>query len=290
LVVDCLEDADDTLKIKTLDLLFRMTNKSNVQPIVDKLLEYLQQAPRESKVREDLVLKIHSLGEKFSPSKTWYVKTMNTLFEMGGDLITHDICSKFIKVVSDFEGEAGGEHFRESTIKLYAKILRKKEKVPPAMMTVIAWIMGEHAYTITKLTKAQRIAEDLSIMSYFYYNEGRDQIARSFIIVSVTRLMARLGFPDNDIVDNMISDFSRSKELQVQLRCAEYEQIYALKDDLPEDCCLASTPLNIATVTLEDFDFKLSFLDEFVAKEEEAGKSKYKSKKRSQIMGEDSFG
>jgi len=42
LVVDCLEDADDTLKIKTLDLLFRMTNKSNVQPIVDKLLEYLQ--------------------------------------------------------------------------------------------------------------------------------------------------------------------------------------------------------------------------------------------------------
>ena len=27
LVVDCLEDTDDTLKIKTLDLLYKMTNK-----------------------------------------------------------------------------------------------------------------------------------------------------------------------------------------------------------------------------------------------------------------------
>ena len=63
LVVDCLEDADDTLKIKTLDLLFRMTNKQNVEPIVEKLLNYLKEAPIESSVRKDLVIKINSLGE-----------------------------------------------------------------------------------------------------------------------------------------------------------------------------------------------------------------------------------
>lgn len=34
LVVDCLEDTDDTLKVKTLDLLFKMTNKQNVEAIV----------------------------------------------------------------------------------------------------------------------------------------------------------------------------------------------------------------------------------------------------------------
>jgi len=38
LVVDCLEDTDDTLKIKTLDLLYKMTNSQNVEPIVEKLL------------------------------------------------------------------------------------------------------------------------------------------------------------------------------------------------------------------------------------------------------------
>jgi len=48
MVVDCLEDADDTLKIKTLDLLFKMTNTQNIEPIVDKLLTYLKDAPIES--------------------------------------------------------------------------------------------------------------------------------------------------------------------------------------------------------------------------------------------------
>ena len=88
MVVDCLEDADDTLKIKTLDLLFKMTNKQNVEPIVEKLLSYLKDAPIESSTRKDLVVKINELGEKFAPNKNWYVRIMNKLFEMGGDLIT----------------------------------------------------------------------------------------------------------------------------------------------------------------------------------------------------------
>lgn len=91
MVVDCLEDADDTLKIRTLDLLYKMTNKQNVEPIVEKLLSYLKNAPVESSARKDLVVKINELGEKFAPNKNWYIRTMNKVFEMGGDLITQDL-------------------------------------------------------------------------------------------------------------------------------------------------------------------------------------------------------
>ena len=49
-----------------------------------------------SSVRKDLVIKINSLCEQFSPNNNWYVRTMNKLYEMGGDLITADLSNKFI--------------------------------------------------------------------------------------------------------------------------------------------------------------------------------------------------
>ena len=55
MVVDCLEDQDDTLKIKTLELLYKMTNKQNVEAIVERLLTYLKEAPIEAASRKDLV-------------------------------------------------------------------------------------------------------------------------------------------------------------------------------------------------------------------------------------------
>lgn len=58
-VIECLEDPDMTLKTKTLDLLVRMTNKKNVEAIVEKLMENLKTIPTESKVKKELVADIH---------------------------------------------------------------------------------------------------------------------------------------------------------------------------------------------------------------------------------------
>lgn len=63
--------------------------------------------------------------EKHSPNKTYMVKTMNKLFEMGGDLIKTDIANKFIKVISEYEKEIDSTKFREQTVKIYKKVLEK---------------------------------------------------------------------------------------------------------------------------------------------------------------------
>lgn len=128
LVVTCLEDNDDTLKVKTLDLLFKMSNKQNVEAIVDRLLNYLKEAPIEAGNRKDLVNKISILGDKFAPNHNWYVKNMNKLFEIGGDQITGELTNKFISSISEYELADDSGKFKESTVKIYLKILKKKSE------------------------------------------------------------------------------------------------------------------------------------------------------------------
>lgn len=40
-VMDCLEDQDETLQRKTLELLFIMTNSRNIVTITDRMIKYV---------------------------------------------------------------------------------------------------------------------------------------------------------------------------------------------------------------------------------------------------------
>ena len=69
-VIDCLEDKDETLRRKTLDLLYRMTSANNVNIICTKLLDSLRDSV-DTFLRTELVAKITELAEKFAPDTIW---------------------------------------------------------------------------------------------------------------------------------------------------------------------------------------------------------------------------
>jgi len=63
-------------------------------------------------------------------------------------LITADLSNKFISSISEYEKEIDGEKFRDATISIYLKILKKNPNIPDSMLQVIAWIMGEYGSTL----------------------------------------------------------------------------------------------------------------------------------------------
>ncbi len=73
-VIDCLEDPDETLKRKTLDLLYRMTNPVNVEFIVAKLTTFLREAT-DVFLRTELVSRITQCAERYNIYMRSYLKT-----------------------------------------------------------------------------------------------------------------------------------------------------------------------------------------------------------------------
>lgn len=223
-------------------------------------MSYLKEAPTESSVRKDLVIKINDLCEQYSPNKNWYVRTMNKLYEMGGDLITADLSNKFIQSISEYEKEIDGEKFRESTIKIYLKMIKKNPNIPDSMLQVVAWILGEYGAGLPDLEKKTKI---LNLLVQVAYRPLEDELTRGYIISAVTKLHQALGFPENPSVAGLMQDYSKSKHVDVQQRAIEYK---ALRDNTvriyPE--VLLKTPFNEAQILQQGFDFELRFLDAYV--------------------------
>ena len=66
-----LQDADQSVRSRAVDLLFTMCDASNAPTIVDELRYHLVEAEYSEAEREELVLKIAILAEKFAPSVQW---------------------------------------------------------------------------------------------------------------------------------------------------------------------------------------------------------------------------
>lgn len=84
-VVESLHDLDISIRRRALDLLYGMADADNAQAVVQELLDYL--VVSDFAIREELVLKIAVLAEKFPPSKKWYLDVVLVLVDKAGDYV-----------------------------------------------------------------------------------------------------------------------------------------------------------------------------------------------------------
>lgn len=139
---------------------------------------------------------------------------MNKLYEMGGDLITADLSNKFIQSISEYEKEIDGEKFRESTIKIYTKMIKKNPNIPDSMLQVVAWILGEYGAALPDLEKRGKI---LNLLIQVAYRPLEDELTRGYILSGITKLHQSFGFSDSHPqVENVMYDYSKSKHVDVQ--------------------------------------------------------------------------
>lgn len=260
-VVECLEDRDETLQRKTLELLYKMTNPINVEFITDKLLSFLE-ATTDLFLKRDLTNKIGTIAERYAPNQEWYIRSITKLFEISGEMVSPQIAHNLMTMIAEGEEDESEENnmsLRKDAVELYASLLEHStgKNMPKVLADTVAWVLGEYAYLSTEYS----IPEILEYLCNFAKRRGPFALTstRRFLISAIMKLVAQLGTCP-PCAAFVIDEFSKSSDTDLQQRCLEFQNL------LTNASNILGTVLPV-DASCEDIDANesLSELDWFVA-------------------------
>ena len=238
-------------------LLYKMTNLKNVEVIVDKMMNYLKHTTLENQSKKDILQKITELTERFAPNKTWFIKIMNDLFVNFGDMITDDILSKLVGIISEWENETDDlEEFKKYTIENYASIVENYSVLPESFVKLMAWVIGEYTCKLY-LNDTEKIKGIIQMLSYLLNKTYDDEMTKCLLISAIAKINSNINFSEQNLVNDIIERYSRDKNVELQQRCLEYKRTQIRNNPIEK---------NSFTKIEENpnIDFNLSFLNDYV--------------------------
>lgn len=161
-VISCLESPDETIRRKTIELLFHMTNPRNMPVIVAKMLERLKKSAPDSHLRAELVIKITTLAEKFSTDNYWFITTMNDVFLTAGSQVPVQVANRFLRYIAEgaTDDEETNTDLRIHAVTAHMQLISEPQ-LSEIMQMVMAWVIGEYGYLIENPSEALDALTDL---------------------------------------------------------------------------------------------------------------------------------
>ncbi|KAH6783531.1 Adaptin family protein [Perilla frutescens var. hirtella] len=271
-VIDCLEDPDDTLKRKTFDLLYKMTKSSNVEVIVNRMIEYMISII-DSHYKTEIASRCVELGEQFAPSNQWFIQTMNKVFEHAGDLVNAKVAHNLMKLIAEGFGEdddTADSQLRSSAVESYLQIMGEP-KLPSAFLQVICWVLGEYGTADGKYS-ASYITGKLCDVAEAH---PEDDTVKTYAVTGIMKIYS-FEIAAGRTVDilpecqSLIEDMLASHSTDLQQRAYELQAILTLDAQTVKKIMPADS-------TCEDIeiDKSLSFLDGYVQQAIENGAQPY---------------
>ncbi|PSS37745.1 hypothetical protein PHLCEN_2v438 [Hermanssonia centrifuga] len=138
-IILSLRDKDISVRRRALDLLYSMCDVDNSELIVGELLRYLKVA--DYGLREEMVLKIAILTEKYAGTYKWYVDTILQLISAAGEHVGDEVWYRVVQIVTNTED-----------LQPYAaKVVFEYMKSPSShesLVKVGGYILGEYGHLI----------------------------------------------------------------------------------------------------------------------------------------------
>lgn len=224
-IIGSLKDRDISVRRKGLDLLYSMCDSTNAQPIVGELLHYLQNA--DFAIREEMVLKIAILTEKYATDVQWYVDISLRLIAMAGDHVSDEVWQRVIQIVTN------NEELQVYAAKNSLQYIRQ-DHCHETLVKIGAYILGEFGHLIAEDKGCSPIEQFMGLHSKL---PACSSSTRAMILSCFVKYINL--FPEiKPQLQQVFHIYSHTLDSELQQRACEYLTLATLPtDDLLRTVC-----------------------------------------------------
>lgn len=225
IIIGSLKDRDISVRRKGLDLLYSMCDATNARIVVGELLHHLQNA--DFAIREEMVLKIAILTEKYATDVQWYVDISLRLIAMAGDHVSDEVWQRVIQIVTNNE-----------ELQVYAaqNALQhvKSEHCHETLVKIGAYILGEFGHLVAEQPRCSPIEQFMALQNKL---AGASSSTRAMILSCFIKFVNL--FPEiKPQLTRVFEIHSHTLDPEMQQRACEYLTLASLPtDDLLRTIC-----------------------------------------------------
>lgn len=217
-ILASLKDRDISVKRKALDLLYSMCDSTNSAPIVSELLKFLPSA--DYAIREEMVLKIAILTEKYATEYQWYVDISLRLISMAGEHVSDEVWQRVIQITTNNEEL---QVYAAQTILSHIK----ENQCHETLVKIGGYLLGEFGHLIADTEGCSPIEQFLALQSKFI---GCSLGTRAIILSAFIKFVNL--FPE--IKPQLLQVFelySHTLDSELQQRACEYLALATMPTD-----------------------------------------------------------
>ncbi|CAM9880562.1 unnamed protein product, partial [Ectocarpus fasciculatus] len=216
------KDADISIRRRALDLLFVMADETNGAEIVEELVTYL--AASGAAIREEMVLKIAILAEKFTDDLNWYVDKMLEMIAVAGDSVAGAVWHRIIQIVTNHKDLQA-----YAAERLFATL--QSPRAHETAVNIGGYILGEFGYFIAEQDKMSG-QDQFHVLHQHFMEVGP---AAKALLLSTYAKLANLYPECRELVTPVFERFSSSQNLELQQRSCEYLGLPEMGIDVMEE-------------------------------------------------------
>uniref|UniRef100_A0A383VEJ1 AP-1 complex subunit gamma n=1 Tax=Tetradesmus obliquus TaxID=3088 RepID=A0A383VEJ1_TETOB len=228
-IVDCVKDADVSIRRRALELVYSLVNQANIRNLTRELLDYL--AVCDGEFKPDLTAKIATLIQRYAPDKRWHIDSMLQVLVQAGAHVKEEAVRALIVLISNAEDLHG-----YAVRALYGAVKQHLNTAAPSLLVAGGWCIGEFGEMLPtgrggalldgESPQAVGEADVVGLLEALLRLPKLAAAAREVALTAAMKLTARLPSQGARLAA-LVERHKGSVLLEVQARSCEYSRLLA---------------------------------------------------------------